>query len=213
MVDRIRYPGILAAVDLFLDRFFFFRCLKASVEWARNDDGPKELVLLRRVVKLDAMHAFSETSLWNANTWGRVGTCMGTTIVRSCRCRIHADEFYAFHGSRSIRFQITLFPSDFHHDISQFSSPSVFLNVKNTLLVHFNFWERVLLLFSIRRNHISKNSYPFCLKKEKNTIEIFFLRKNWYWRIFDGWYSWHLSALRTLASRAQRYTSSWYTKH
>ena len=34
----------------------------------RRAHGPKELVLLRRVVKLDAMRAFSETSLWNANT-------------------------------------------------------------------------------------------------------------------------------------------------
>lgn len=62
----------------------------------RRAHGPKELVLLRRVVKLDAMRAFSETSLWNANTWGRVGTCMGT-IVRSC-VTIHTVEFYIFHG-------------------------------------------------------------------------------------------------------------------
>lgn len=50
----------------------------------RRAHGPKELVLLRRVVKLDAMRAFSETSLWNANTWGRVGACTGTirTILR-----------------------------------------------------------------------------------------------------------------------------------
>lgn len=68
----------------------------------RRAHEPKELVLLRRVVKLDAMRAFSETSLWNANTWGRVGTCMGT-IVRSC-VTIHTTEFYAFHGH--VRFAL-----------------------------------------------------------------------------------------------------------
>lgn len=114
------YTRILAAVD-FLS--IVFRCLKASVERARSD-WPKELVLLRRVVKLDAMHAFSETSLWNANTWGRVGTCMGT-IVRSCV--VGSSPMNFMHSMDAPRFDFKLFFSFWFS--SQYSSISIFFSI------------------------------------------------------------------------------------
>lgn len=178
----------------------------------RGTTGRKNWFFWGRVVKLDAMHAFSETSLWNANTWGRVGTCMGT-IVRSCRCRIHADEFYAFHGRD--RFQIILFLLIFIAILAIFQFFSPLLNVKNTLLLHFNYVlisERILIINKEWRKAILLYCFRSCRKIVKK-MKILILSKNWYWKIFDGWYSWYLRMSRTLASRFKGTQHPVGTKH
>lgn len=108
------------------------------------------------------------------------------TIVRSCRCRIHADEFYAFHGRD--RFQIILFLLIFIAILAIFQFFSPLLNVKNTLLLHFNY---VLISEKIL---IKSEERPFChtvfdhsiRRKIVKKMKILILSKNWYWKIFDG---------------------------
>lgn len=71
---------------------------------------------------------------------------------------------------------------------------SVLLNVKNTLLLHFNYVlisEKILISNKEWRKAILPYCFRSCRKIVKK-MKILILSKNWYWKIFDGWYSWYL---------------------